>query len=184
MSLDPRISPHFLNAGIGFGGSCLPKDVKALAMAARDLGYQPSLLESIIKVNDEQPSKLVELAERRVKDLACRKAAVLGLAFKPGTDDIREAPSLKIIAELLRQRASVKVYDPVAMEKVRRIFADKLDYAASAEEAVSEAEMVFIVTEWSEFKNPNLYRGKKVFDGRRILNYDEAERLDYEGICW
>ena len=184
MSLDPRISPHFLNAGIGFGGSCLPKDVKALAVAAKELGYQPSLLESIIKVNEEQPLKLVELAEKRVEDLDRRKTAVLGLAFKPGTDDIREAPSLKIIAELLRRGASVKVYDPVAMEKVRRIFADKLDYAASAEEAVSEAEMVFIVTEWSEFKNPNLYRGKKVFDGRRVLSHDEAEELHYEGICW
>ena len=184
IGLDPRISPHFLNAGIGFGGSCLPKDVKALTGQAKELGYQPSLLESIIKVNEEQPLRLVELAEKRVEGLAWRKAAVLGLAFKPGTDDIREAPSLKIIAELLRRRASVKVYDPVAMEKVRVIFADKLEYAASADEAVSEAEMVFIVTEWSEFKNPNLYRGKKVFDGRRVLSYEEAEELNYEGICW
>jgi len=184
MGLDPRISPHFLNAGIGFGGSCLPKDVKSLIGAAKELGYQPSLLESIIKVNEEQPLKLVELAEKRVEDLALRKAAVLGLAFKSGTDDIREAPSLKIIAELLRRQASVKVYDPVAMEKVRGIFADKVDYAASAEEAVYEAEMVFIITEWSEFKNPNLYCGKKVFDGRRVLNREEAETLHYEGICW
>lgn len=184
MGLDPRISPHFLNAGIGFGGSCLPKDVRALAGAAKELGYQPSLLESIIKVNEEQPLRLVELAQKRVEDLVRRKVAVLGLAFKPGTDDIREAPSLKIIAELLRRKASVKVYDPVAMEKVKGIFADKLDYAASAEDAVSEAEMVFIVTEWSEFKNPNLYRGKKVFDGRRVLSHDETEELHYEGICW
>ena len=184
IGFDPRISPYFLNAGLGFGGSCLPKDIKAIVVVAKGLGYQASLLESVIRINEEQPLKLIEFAEKRVGDLTTRKTTVLGLSFKPGTDDVREAPSLKVITELLERGALVTVYDPIAMEKVRGIFKDKIDYATSAEEAVSEAELVFIVTEWDEFKNPNLYQGKKVFDGRRILSSDEAERLDYEGICW
>ena len=184
MGLDPRISPHFLNAGLGFGGSCFPKDLRAIAAAAKEWGYQASLLESVVTVNEQQPLKLIELAEKRLGGLNRKKTTVLGLAFKPGTDDIREASSLKIIAELLRRGAIITAYDPMAMEKTREIFKDKIAYASSAKAAVSAGELVFIVTEWDEFKNPNLYRGKKVFDGRRILNDTQIKTLDYEGICW
>ena len=184
MGLDPRISPHFLNAGIGFGGSCLPKDIKALIATAKGLGYQPALLESVIRINDEQPLRLVDLAQKKVGALSQKKAAILGLAFKPGTDDIREAPSLKIVKELLRRKAIVKVYDPAAMERVEAIFGSAIEYADSAREAVSDADMVFILTEWDEFKNPALYRGKKVFDGRRTLSPGEEENWACEGICW
>ncbi len=182
MGLDPRISPHFLRAGIGFGGSCLPKDVKAIVTQAKELGCQPVLLDSVLKVNEEQPLKLVELAERKAGGLSGKKVAVLGLAFKPGTSDMREAPSIKVVEELLRKGAWVKAYDPEAEGEARKIFGDKIDYATSAEETISPAEMVFILTEWDEFKNPDLYKGKTVFDGRRVLEPDEAK--DYEGICW
>lgn len=184
MGFDPRISPYFLNAGLGFGGSCLPKDIKTIVAAAKELGYQASLLESVIRINEQQPIKLIELAEKRVGDLKRKKVTVLGLAFKPDTDDIREASSLRIIAELLRRGAIVTAYDPIAMEKAKVIFEDRIDYATSAEEAVHEGELVFIVTEWDEFKNPNLYQGKKIFDGRRIMNDAQINMLDYEGICW
>ncbi|MCX6000367.1 MAG: UDP-glucose/GDP-mannose dehydrogenase family protein [Chloroflexi bacterium] len=184
MGLDPRISPHFLNAGIGFGGSCFPKDTRALAAAAREMGYHPSILDSIISVNEAQPLRLVEIARNKAGDLAGRKVAVLGLAFKPGTDDMREAPSLKIISELLRYQAIVTAYDPMAMENARKSLRGKVGFATSAEDAVREADLVFLVTEWAEFKNPALYRGKQVFDGRRVLMPEEARGLDYEGVCW
>ena len=184
MSLDSRISPHFLSAGIGFGGSCLPKDTKALVSAAQEWGYQPSLLQSVIKVNDEQPLRLVEVAANSVRELSQRKVAVLGLAFKPGTDDMRDAPAIKIINELLRRGALVTAYDPVAMDNARGIFGKQIEYASNAEDAVSDAELVFIVTEWTEFNNPALYRGKKVFCGRRVFSPGQISNSDCEGVCW
>jgi len=184
MGFDPRITPHFLNAGLGFGGSCFPKDTRAIVAAAKEWGYQALLLESVITVNEQQPLKLIELAEKRIGDLNQRKTTVLGLAFKPGTDDIREASSQKIIVELLRRGAIVTVYDPMAMKKTREIFKNQIAYANSAEDAISTGELVFIITEWDEFRNHNLYHGKKVFDGRRILNDAQTKTLDYEGICW
>ncbi|MFC1941614.1 UDP-glucose dehydrogenase family protein [Chloroflexota bacterium] len=184
VGLDARISPHFLNAGIGFGGSCLPKDVKAIVSAARAAGYQPSLLESVLEVNEKQPLRLLEMARNKLGVLRDKKIAVLGLAFKPNTDDIRESPALIIVAELLSQGTIVTVYDPEAMEKTREVFGNKLSYAASVSEAVNGAELVLILTEWEEFKNPTLYQGKKVIDGRRILNSEAAASLDYDGICW
>jgi len=184
MSLDSRISPHFLNAGIGFGGSCLPKDTKALISAAQELGYEPSLLQSVIRVNEEQPLQLVEVATSSVGELSQRKVAVLGLAFKPGTDDMRDAPAIKIINELLRRGALVIVYDPVAMDNAKVIFGEQIEYASTAEDAVSDAELVFIVTEWSEFNTPALYRGKKVFCGRRVISPGQISNSDCEGVCW
>ena len=184
ISLDPRISPHFLNAGIGFGGSCLPKDTKALISAAQEWGYQPSLLQSVINVNDEQPLRLVELAASQVGELSQRRIAVLGLAFKPGTDDMRDSPAIKIVNELLQRGATVTAYDPAAVDNARGIFGEQIDYATSAEEAVSDAELVFIVTEWSEFNNPALYRGKKVFCGRRVISPGQISNGDCEGVCW
>ncbi len=184
MSLDPRISPQFLNAGVGFGGSCLPKDTKALITAAQALGYQPSLLQSVIKVNDGQPLRLVELAAGREGELSQRKVAVLGLAFKPGTDDMRDSPSIKIVNELLRRGALVTAFDPVAMDNARSIFGKEIDYATSAKDAVSDVELVFIVTECSEFNDPVLYRGKKVFCGRRVITPNQIDDDNYEGVCW
>lgn len=184
IALDARISPHFLNAGIGFGGSCLPKDVKALTSATRAMGYRASLLESVLSVNEKQSLRLVELAEKEAGSLSGKRVAILGLTFKPGTDDIREAPSLRIITELLNKGTRVTAYDPVAVSKVREIFGDRIAYTSCAAAAVAEAELVFIITEWDEFRDPGLYQGKKVFEGRRVLKNEATNNVNCEGICW
>ncbi len=183
IGLDKRIGKHFLRAGIGFGGSCFPKDVKALINKARELFYQPVILNAALEVNEVQPYKLVDLLEKKAGDLRGKNVTVLGLAFKPDTDDIREAPSIKIVNALLNKGAKVYVYDPKAMENFRKLFGDKVEYCSSAKDAVEKSKYILIVTEWNEFKDKNLYKGKYVFDGRRI---DEAKELAeyYEGVCW
>ncbi len=183
IGLDKRIGKHFLRAGIGFGGSCFPKDVKALINKARELFYHPVILNAALEVNETQPYKLVDLLEKKAGNLRGKDVTVLGLAFKPNTDDVREAPSIKIVNALLNKGAKVHVYDPKAMENFKRLFGDRVDYCSSAKEAVSKSKYVLIVTEWNEFKDKELYKGKYVFDGRRI---EEAKELAeyYEGVCW
>jgi UDPglucose 6-dehydrogenase len=179
MGLDRRISSHFLNAGIGFGGSCFPKDVRALMARARELGYEPRLLEAVMALNEDQPLRLLELLRKHLPHLRGRRIGVLGLAFKPGTDDVREAPSIRIVGELLREGAAVKAYDPKAMDNFRRIF-PQLQYCGRAEE-VLDSDAVLILTEWEEFRRLD-YSGKVVIDGRRI---EEARKARvYEGVCW
>ncbi|MDW8063402.1 MAG: UDP-glucose/GDP-mannose dehydrogenase family protein, partial [Candidatus Caldarchaeum sp.] len=178
IGMDRRIGPHFLRAGLGYGGSCFPKDVKALAAFAKSLGVEPCMLESVQKVNDNQPYKAIELAERLVGNLHGRKAAVLGLSFKPNTDDIREAVSLKIINKLLEHGCTVVAYDPAATENVRRLLGNKINYAESAEECIKNADFCIVATEWDEFRRlkPEVFKKhmKKpvVIDGRRV--YDPA----------
>ncbi|MDW7978685.1 MAG: nucleotide sugar dehydrogenase, partial [Candidatus Caldarchaeum sp.] len=153
VGMDRRIGPHFLRAGLGYGGSCFPKDVKALAAFAKSLGVEPFMLESVQKVNDNQPYKAIELAGRLVGNLHGRKAAVLGLSFKPNTDDIREAVSLKIINKLLEHGCTVVAYDPAATENVRRLLGDRINYAESAEEVRRKnADFCIVATEWDEFR--------------------------------
>lgn len=184
MKLDSRISPHFLQAGIGFGGSCLPKDIKAITACAKDLGYQPELFEGVLRVNEKQPLRLVRLAEAKAGNLHNKNVAILGLTFKAKTDDMREASSVVIIQELLQRGAQLSIYDPMAGERARAIFGDRVEYCCSAQEAVATADVVFILTEWDEFKDPSLYEGKKVFTGRMIFDTKPAQKLDCEGICW
>jgi len=184
LGADPRISPHYLRAGIGFGGSCLPKDTKDLSIVARRLGYEPTLLRSVLEVNERQPLRLVDLAEKKLGSLRGRRAAILGLAFKPGTDDLRKAPSIQVVEELLRRGAVVVVYDPAAQIRAKAIWTDEVAYAESARQAVSQADAVFILTEWEEFKDVRMYAGKAVFDGRRVLNPSDVSGLNYDGICW
>jgi UDPglucose 6-dehydrogenase len=183
VGLDRRIGPHFLRAGIGFGGSCLPKDIRALTQAAKEIGYHPTLLEGIIRVNDEQPLRLLELAERKTGSLSDKKVAVLGLAFKSGTDDLRDAPSIKIIKALLNKGARVRVYDRLAQDGIRAIFGTDIKYADSARKAVADADITFVLNESDEFKDPELYRGH-VFDGRRVIEPGTIKSADYDGICW
>ena len=179
MGLDRRISPHFLNAGIGFGGSCFPKDLRALIARARELGYEPKLLESVMALNESQPFRLLDLLKKHLPDLRGRTIGILGLAFKPGTDDIRGAPSIRIVGELLREGAMVKAYDPKAMDNFRMIF-PHLYYCESMEE-VLDSDAILILTEWEEFRKLD-YSGKVVIDGRKI---NEARKARvYEGICW
>lgn len=176
IGIDKRIGPLFLNAGVGFGGSCLPKDLRALVALSRSLGFNPSLLEEALKVNDLQPLRVVEMAERRLGGLEGRVVAVLGLSFKPGTDDVREAPSLKVIEALLRRGAYVKAYDPAALENAKRMLKGRVQLCSSKEECVEEADCCILVTEWDEFKwlTPSFFKERMrrplVVDGRRVYD--------------
>jgi UDPglucose 6-dehydrogenase len=185
VGVDYRIGEHFLSAGIGFGGSCLPKDVKALVHSSKSLGYQPRLLESVLEVNKNQILNMLQIIEEKLGNLEGKTICVLGLAFKPNTDDIRNAPALEIIRLLIEKGAAVKAYDPLAMPNAKKVLSDKIKYCRDAEEAVNDCDCVLVLTEWDEFKDRSLYQGKVVFDGRRIIDPREAKALcDYHGICW
>jgi len=179
VGLDTRISPSFFRSGLGFGGSCFPKDVGALIAHAKDKGVDTRILSSVIATNDDQPEHMVSLLQKHlpVRD---RTIGVLGLAFKPDTDDIRESRAIPLIKSLLNAGARVIVYDPVAMDNFRHLFPD-LTYASSPTEVLT-ADAVLIVTEWKAFETLD-YRGKLVIDGRRIRKARE-EAAVYEGLCW
>jgi len=190
LGLDPRISPSFLRAGLGFGGSCLPKDIKALISFSEKLGIEPILLRSVYETNLRQPLKAIKFCEASLGKLDNRRIAILGLAFKPNTDDIREAPSLRIIEELLKGNAVVVVYDPKAMNRVKQIYEDKLIYASTPIECLRNADCAIIVTEWDEFKKiqpedfKKYMRKPMVVDGRRV--YDpkvfRKHNIEYHAI--
>jgi len=181
MSLDYRISPHFLEAGLGFGGSCLPKDARTLISAAKDLGYEPQLLQAVLEVNRKQPLRMVELARAKMGNLKGKRLAILGIAFKPNTNDIRGSLAIPIIEELLKERAIPIIYDPQALENARKILGERVLYSNSAKEAVDKSDCVLIVTDWDEFKDREIYRGKMVIDGRRTLL--EKQGINYERVC-
>ena len=174
IEMDSRIGKgRFLSAGAGFGGSCFPKDVKALMAKAKEIGIKPRMLEATLRVNDAQPYKIVELTKQVLGQLKGKKIGVLGLAFKPGTDDVREAASIKVINGFLLEGAEVFAYDPEALDNARKIFGDKIVYEGKAEEALISADACVIVTEWPEFADPRLYdhmRSKVIVDGRRVLD--------------
>ncbi|MFA6531048.1 MAG: UDP-glucose/GDP-mannose dehydrogenase family protein [Candidatus Micrarchaeia archaeon] len=180
MKHDSRIGGIFMNAGAGFGGSCFPKDVSALANYAKSSGYEPMMLNAALETNKKQPLKMVEIAKKKYGSLSGKKAAVLGIAFKPDTDDIREAPALAVINALIEEGAKITVYDPKAMENAKKIFGESVSYADSAENALSGSEICFILTDWKEFKDPSLYGKVFVIDGRNVIRRKE----NYEGICW
>lgn len=187
MEMDARIGKgRFLNAGVGFGGSCFPKDVKALLRKAEEIGVKPRMLKSSIEVNELQPYIAIKLLKRHLKDLKGRKIAVLGLAFKPGTDDMREAPSIKIVNHLIDEGAEIYAHDPAAMKNAKKIFHSPIKYAETAKEALKNADACIIVTEWPEFSDGKLYRylrGKILIDGRRIVNPKTLPaRILYSGI--
>jgi len=185
ISFDYRIGDRFLNAGVGFGGSCLPKDLRALLFASSDnLGYHPSLLEAVYNVNRNQILKMIRLTEQKLRNLANRRIAILGLAFKPNTDDIRAAPAIEVIRRLLEKGAKITAYDPRAMPNASKVLPE-VSYCASAAEAIDNSECILVLTEWDEFRNESLYQGKIVIDGRRVLNPERAKTFcDYQGICW
>jgi UDPglucose 6-dehydrogenase len=183
---DPRIGNKFLYPGTGYGGSCFPKDVQALIRTADENGYSLEILKAVEKVNNRQKSILFNKINQHFKgDLKGRKFALWGLAFKPKTDDMREAPSLVIIEKLLNAGASVVAYDPVAMEEARRILGDKITLAKDEYEACIDADALLLVTEWPEFRIPNfkvlgkLLKSKLIFDGRNIYDPAELEELSF-----
>ncbi|KAF7598090.1 MAG: UDP-glucose 6-dehydrogenase [Candidatus Dactylopiibacterium carminicum] len=190
---DPRIGWHFLYAGCGYGGSCFPKDVKALIKTAADAGQHLKVLQSVEDANDAQKQVLVDKVVARFgEDLRGRHFALWGLAFKPNTDDMREAPSRVIIAELFKRGATVTAYDPVAMEEAGRIFGDepRLKYADRPMAALDGADALVIVTEWKEFRSPDFaaikatLKSPVVFDGRNMFDpaLPRAAGLEYSAI--
>ncbi|HEY1610325.1 MAG TPA: UDP-glucose/GDP-mannose dehydrogenase family protein [Paraburkholderia sp.] len=198
---DPRIGYHFLYAGCGYGGSCFPKDVQALIRSAADSGQNLRILEAVEDVNHGQKEVLVKkIADVLGEDLSGRRFAVWGLAFKPNTDDMREAPSRRVIADLLARGATVSAYDPVATEEARRVFAldlahapellARVHFAATQEETLGDADALVIVTEWKAFKAPDfshlktVLRTPRIFDGRNLYEPDAMAELgiDYHSI--
>lgn len=189
IGLDRRIGHHFLNAGAGWGGSCWPKDLKALIHTAKQKNIKLPLVEATIEVNDDQPYRLVELSKNLLGALENMKIAVLGLAYKPNTDDVRNAISIKIINKLLKEKAKVVVYDPKAMGNAKKIFGNKIEYANSAIRCLENADCALIVTEWSEFKKlkPEDFvrqmRKACIVDGRRIYNPVEfKDKLKFAAV--
>jgi UDPglucose 6-dehydrogenase len=179
VGMDARINPHFFRCGIGFGGSCFPKDVKALIAHARTLGIESQILTAVIGTNEDQPAKMVDLLKRHM-DIAGKTIGVLGLAFKPDSDDIRESRAVPIIQALLKEKAKIIAFDPVATDNFRNLFPD-ISYAKTAKEVLN-ADAILIVTEWKDFEDLD-YHNKTVIDGRRI-NKARREAAIYEGVCW
>jgi len=177
MGLDDRIGSGYLNAGLGFGGSCLPKDLKMLISGATEVGYKPTIIEEISSFNDAQPLRFIELLKKHIS-LKGAVIGLLGLAFKPGTDDVRDSGAIKIVEALLQGGAIVKAYDPMAVKNFSKLF-PQIEYVTKEE--VLDSDAILIVTEWEEFNKLD-YKGKVVVDGRRIVKAREA-RI-YEGICW
>jgi UDPglucose 6-dehydrogenase len=183
---DSRIGKRFLFAGIGYGGSCFPKDVQALAKASSNVEYDFKILQSVMDVNETQKTVLLKRLESHFEnDISGKTIAIWGLAFKPYTDDIREAPALLNIIQLLSKGAKVKVYDPEAMENVKGVFGDKITYADSPYNAAENADALMIMTEWPVFRAPDFdllaesLKNKLIFDGRNLYEPDAMEELGY-----
>ncbi|MEM9830009.1 MAG: UDP-glucose/GDP-mannose dehydrogenase family protein [Bacteroidota bacterium] len=183
---DTRIGKRFLFAGIGYGGSCFPKDVQALAKSAKDAEYDFKILNSVMDINKGQKTRLIEKAKQYYGgDLNNKTFAIWGLAFKPYTDDIREAPALYNIKELVAAGAKVKAYDPEAMKNVREIVGDDIEYCVDEYHAAEQADAIFIMTEWPIFRTPDfeklssILKGKVIFDGRNLYESEAMKELGY-----
>ncbi|MFN6946850.1 MAG: UDP-glucose dehydrogenase family protein [Cytophagaceae bacterium] len=183
---DSRIGKRFLFPGIGYGGSCFPKDVQALVKMSEESNFDFKILKSVMEVNQEQKTVLFPKIKAHFNnDLKGKKLAIWGLSFKPNTDDIREAPSLYLIEELLKEGAEITAFDPEAIENVRNLLGDKINYNKNAYEALKDAEALIIVTEWSEFRTPDftrmnkLLKSKVIFDGRNVFDLQQMKDLGY-----
>jgi UDPglucose 6-dehydrogenase len=187
---DRRIGSAFLFPGVGYGGSCFPKDVQAIVKFSADKGYRFEILEAVERVNRQQKSLLVEKMAKHFGSLAGRTIAVWGLAFKPRTDDMREAPAITIIERLLEAGATVRAYDPEAMKVAARIFGSRVTLVKRGYDALVGAEALALVTEWNEFREPDFAKMRKlmqtpvVFDGRNIYNREQmkADGFTYYSI--
>jgi UDPglucose 6-dehydrogenase len=184
---DARIGDKFIYPGIGYGGSCFPKDVKALIKTAAANGYQMRILEAVESVNDKQKSVLFEkLMNRFNGNIEGKTFSIWGLSFKPNTDDMREAPSLVIIDSIIKVGGKVKAFDPIAMPETKQIIGDKIEYSKNEYEALENTDALLILTEWAEFRTPNFDKIKKalinpiIFDGRNIYNTKDLNELGFE----
>lgn len=184
---DDRIGKRFLFPGIGYGGSCFPKDVQALAKSANEVNYNFKILDAVMDINNKQKTIIIPKIKNYFKNnLKDKKIALWGLAFKPDTDDIREAPALYIIEELLKEGASITAYDPEAMNNVRNLIGDKITYALDEYDALREADALLIATEWSVFRTPDfdrmtsLLKNKVIFDGRNLYGIEQMKELGFD----
>lgn len=190
MSYDPRIGNKFLNAGLGYGGSCFPKDTKALHWLANDSGYEIKTIKATIEVNENQKFKLFRKAKQEFGSLKGMKVAVLGLTFKPGTDDLREAPSIPNVRRLLDEGAEIVAYDPVGVDNFKKLFPTEITYVNTPEETLVDADMAFIFTEWNEIKSIELSKYDElmntaiIYDGRNCYDIKEVKEhnIDYYSI--
>jgi UDPglucose 6-dehydrogenase len=183
---DARIGNRFLFPGVGYGGSCFPKDVQALARTAHENNYDFKVLTAVMDVNERQKIVIVDkIIAKYGTDLAGKKFAMWGLAFKPNTDDIREAPALYIIDELTKMGASITAYDPEAMPHIKQKIGDKIQYANTQYDALDAADALIIVTEWSVFRTPDFIeiekrlKSKVIFDGRNVYELTQMQNLGY-----
>jgi UDPglucose 6-dehydrogenase len=186
---DERIGRRFLFPGIGYGGSCFPKDVQALAKSSAEVNYDFKILEAVMEVNENQKLHLIPSVEKYFShDLKGKKFALWGLAFKPNTDDIREAPALYIIDALLAAGATVTAFDPEAMSNVKGVIGDKISYVESQYDALQDADALIIATEWSEFRTPDfgkitsMLKNKVIFDGRNLFDLKQMQDLGYHYV--
>ena len=187
---DTRIGKRFLFPGIGYGGSCFPKDVQALVKSGNEANYKFEIIDAVLRVNDRQKLALIDKLRNHYGDLSGKNFGLWGLAFKPDTDDIREAPALYMINALLDAGASITAYDPEAMDNVRELFGDKIQFASNQYEAIEGKDALLIATEWGAFRNPDFERIKstlkepKIFDGRNLFDLEEMKGLGfyYESI--
>jgi UDPglucose 6-dehydrogenase len=187
---DPRIGPKFLYPGVGYGGSCFPKDVKALIKTADDHGYSMRILKAVEEVNDDQKAVLFHKVHRYFNGkLQGKTIAMWGLSFKPETDDMREAPALVLIEKFLEAGCTVKAYDPVAMHETRRRIGPVITFAQDEYDALQDADCLLLITEWKEFRMPNLAAMKKllktpaIFDGRNIYDAKEMKEAGFDYYC-
>lgn len=183
---DSRIGKRFLFAGIGFGGSCFPKDVQALVKSSEEVGYDFKILDAVLEVNDQQRIKLIGTMKKHFNgSLKGKTIAIWGLSFKPHTDDIREASSIYNIQELLNEGAVVHVHDPEAIENIRKIYGDKIQYFENQYDVLNQADALLIATEWPEYRNPDFERMQKamiqslIFDGRNLYGLDSIAELGF-----
>ena len=188
IGLDKRIGQGFLRAGLGYGGSCFPKDIKALTAFGREKNIDLPLVHATVEINEKQPFRSIDLAEKLIGSLSGKRISVLGLAFKPDTDDMREAVSIPIIKDLLQRHANVVVYDPKAIAQARRIFEGSITYAESAVECIRGSDVCILVTEWESFKDlkpkefAKLMKHPAIVDGRRLLDPSQFSRVKYASV--
>ncbi len=183
---DKRIGDMFLSAGVGFGGSCLSKDINALYSKAKQLGYEAGILDSILKLNKYQRVTIVDILRNKIPNLDGKTIAVLGLAFKANTDDIRDSPAIDVVSELKKNKCKIVAYDPKASKNFKKIYS-YIKYAKSCSDALDGADACLILTEWDEFKNLtdkdfSVMRNSIIIEGRKVLNKDKVK--NFEGVCW
>lgn len=190
VGLDRRIGKNFLSPGVGYGGSCFPKDVAAFIQIADSIGYNFSLLKATQEINKKQVDLFIDKITQALGTISGKTVGILGLAFKPNTDDIREAPSVRIISKLLQQEAKIKAYDPAAANNVRKVFGSQIELTENPYDALTDAEVMLVITEWNEFKELDLVKAKKlmsqpvIIDGRNIYDPEKVQSLGfiYQGI--